>query len=474
MRSRGPGSGKTRYYVKPNIMQKNADFFVTDPKGTLLGEVGWTLEDAGYDIRTFDTTDFSRSMHYNPLAYVSDQADILVFVECLIKNTTADDRKGADPFWENSERLLYTALVAYLVYHAKPEERDLNSLMLLLSLAEAREEDESYMSPLDLIFEELETGMRFMERGRGQSAQGERPFDDGGDWGWVRVSEPHDQKEDFALSNYRAFKVAAGKTLKSIIISCNVRLKPLSVDAVSELISYDEMALDVLGSGEGKHAIFASMSDSDSTFDFLFALLMWQATSVLYKTALARFGGSLKRPVHFLLDEFGNIGTVPDFERVIATGALAQRELQHHPAVGKPARARLQEGRREDHPGLLRHRGVPGRQVHRDQRDGLEDGRQATVKVLTESDSRGANRSTTQNYNVIERDLMTPDEVGRLPRDESIVLISGTYPLKGAKYRIEEHPFYPEVDPGHAGARHEERFDFKEYRERRGGDAPMR
>mgnify|MGYP002237485895 CR=1 FL=1 len=132
----GPGSGKTRYYVKPNIMQKNADFFVTDPKGTLLGEVGWTLEDAGYDIRTFDTTDFSRSMHYNPLAYVSDQADILVFVECLIKNTTAEDRKGADPFWENSERLLYTALVAYLVYHAKPEERDLNSLMLLLSLAE--------------------------------------------------------------------------------------------------------------------------------------------------------------------------------------------------------------------------------------------------------------------------------------------------------------------------------------------------
>lgn len=206
----GPGSGKTRYYVKPNIMQKNADFFVTDPKGTLLGEVGWALADAGYDIRTFDTTDFSRSMHYNPLAYVSDQADILVFVECLIKNTTAEDRKGADPFWENSERLLYTALVAYLVYHARPEERDLNSLMLLLSLAEAREEDESYMSPLDLIFEELETGMRFMERGRGQSAQGERPFDDGGDWGWVRVGEPRSPEEDFALSNYRAFKVAAG------------------------------------------------------------------------------------------------------------------------------------------------------------------------------------------------------------------------------------------------------------------------
>ena len=156
------------------------------------------------------------------------------------------------------------------------------------------------MSPLDLIFEELETGMRFMERGRGREAREERPFDDGGDWGWVRIAEPRDPEEDFALSNYRAFKVAAGKTLKSIIISCNVRLKPLSVDAVSDLVAYDEMALDSLGSGEGSHAIFASMSDSDSTFDFLFALLMWQATSVLYKTALDRFGGALKRPVHFL------------------------------------------------------------------------------------------------------------------------------------------------------------------------------
>lgn len=470
----GPGSGKTRYYVKPNIMQKNADFFVTDPKGTLLGEVGWTLADAGYDIRTFDTTDFSRSMHYNPLAYVSDQADILVFVECLIKNTTADDRKGADPFWENSERLLYTALVAYLVYHARPEERDLNSLMLLLSLAEAREEDESYMSPLDLIFEELETGMRFMERERGREAREERPFDDGGDWGWVRIVEPRDPEEDFALSNYRAFKVAAGKTLKSIIISCNVRLKPLSVDAVSDLVAYDEMALDSLGSGEGKHAIFASMSDSDSTFDFLFALLMWQATSVLYKTALARFGGSLKRPVHFLLDEFGNIGTVPDFERVIATARSRNVSfsiiLQ---SASQLERAYKKEGAKTILDCCDTVVFLGGKSTETNEMVSKMVGKQ-TVKVLTESDSRGANRSTTQNYNVIERDLMTPDEVGRLPRDESIVLISGTYPLKGAKYRIEEHPSYPEVDPGHAGARHEERFDFKEYRERRGGDAPMR
>ena len=470
----GPGSGKTRYYVKPNIMQKNADFFVTDPKGTLLGEVGWMLEDAGYDIRTFDTTDFSRSMHYNPLSYVKDQADILVFVECLIKNTTPDDRKGSDPFWENSERLLYTALVAYLVYHARPEERNLNSLMLLLSLAEAREEDESYMSPLDLVFEELETGMRFMERGRAPEARGERPFDDGDDWGWVRVGEPHDANDDFALSNYRAFKVAAGKTLKSIIISCNVRLKPLSVDAVSDLVAYDEMALDSLGSGEGMHAIFASMSDSDSTFDFLFALLMWQATSVLYKTALARFGGTLKRPVHFLLDEFGNLGTVPDFERVIATARSRNVSfsiiLQ---SASQLERSYEKEGAKTILDCCDTVVFLGGKSTETNEMVSKMIGKQ-TVKVLTESDSRGANRSTTQNYNVIERDLMTPDEVGRLPRDESIVLISGTYPLKGAKYRIEEHPSYPEVDPGHAGAKREARFDFKEYLKRKGGDGPMR
>ena len=405
---------------------------------------------------------------------MKDQADILVFVECLIKNTTPDDRKGSDPFWENSERLLYTALVAYLVYHARPEERNLNSLMLLLGLAEAREEDESYMSPLDLIFEELETGMRFMERGRGREAREERPFDDGGDWGWVRIAEPRDPEEDFALSNYRAFKVAAGKTLKSIIISCNVRLKPLSVDAVSDLVAYDEMALDSLGSGEGRHAIFASMSDSDSTFDFLFALLMWQATSVLYKTALARFGGTLKRPVHFLLDEFGNIGTVPDFERVIATARSRNVSfsiiLQ---SASQLERAYKKEGAKTILDCCDTVVFLGGKSTETNEMISKMVGKQ-TVKVLTESDSRGANRSTTQNYNVIERDLMTPDEVGRLPRDESIVLISGTYPLKGAKYRIEEHPSYPEVDPGHAGARHEERFDFKEYRERRGGDAPMR
>ena len=463
----GPGSGKTRYYVKPNLMQCNCDYFVTDPKGTLIGDMGWMLEEESYEIRTFDTTDFSRSMHYNPLAYVRTQADVLTFVECLIKNTTGDDRHSGDPFWENAERLLYTALVAYLVDHSRPEDRTLNGLMTLLGLAEAREEDESYMSPLDLIFEELETGRRYVRTGAAEKDAGERAFDDGGaGWRWVQVSEPAGPEEDFALSNYRAFKVAAGKTLKSIIISCNVRMKPISIDEVAELLSFDEMRLDTLGSGDGRCAVFASMSDSDSTFDFLFALLMWQAVDVLYGTALERHGGSLPMPVHFVLDEFANIGKVPDFEKVISTARSRNVSfsiiLQ---SSGQLERAYEKEGAKTilDCCDTLVFLG--GKSTETNEMVSKMVGKQ-TVKVQTVNDTRGANPSTTRNYNVVERDLMTADEVGRLPRDEAIVLISGTYPLKGPKYRIEEHPRYARIDPGHDGAAHTGRFDFADYRRR--------
>ena len=464
----GPGSGKTRYYVKPNLMQCNCDYFVTDPKGTLIGDMGWMLEDEGYEIRTFDTTDFSRSMHYNPLAYVKSQADVLTFVECLIKNTTGDEKGSSDPFWENAERLLYTALVAYLVDHSRPEDRTLNGLMLLLGLAEAREGDESYMSPLDLIFEELETGRRYMRTGTSNGAsKAERAFD-GGDtgWRWVRVSEPHAPEEDFALSNYKAFKVAAGKTLKSIIISCNVRMKPLSIDEVSELLSFDEIRLDTLGSDKGRTAVFASMSDSDSTFDFLFALLMWQAVDVLYGCALERHGGSLPTPVHFVLDEFANIGKVPDFEKVISTARSRNVSfsiiLQ---SQGQLERAYEREGAKTILDCCDTMVFLGGKSTETNETISKMVGKQ-TVKVQTVNDSRGANPSTTRNYNVVERDLMTPDEVGRLPRDTAIVLISGAYPLKGPKYRIEEHPRYAQIDPGHKGATHKSRFDFKEYRAR--------
>ena len=251
----GPGSGKTRYYVKPNIMQKNADFFVTDPKGTLLGEVGWTLADAGYDIRTFDTTDFSRSMHYNPLKYVKTDTDILSFVNCYIMNTNGDGKAG-DPFWENSEKMLYTSLIALLRDWFPPEDYNLSNLLTLLSMAEARENDENFKSPLDLLFLQIEEGKRYIPSEGGAPAPSmgvsglSRSFGTGNatgdsDWSWEPTNlkrnsdgvRPADcgglsPDEDFALMNYKNFKVAAGKTLKSIIISCNVRLAPIATAGV--------------------------------------------------------------------------------------------------------------------------------------------------------------------------------------------------------------------------------------------------
>lgn len=270
----GPGTGKTRYYVKPNLLQANASFFVTDPKGTLIREMGGALAELGYEIRAFDTIDFTRSMRFNPIAYIRDEAGVIRFARGIVANTEGDaDHKG-DPYWEKAERLVYTALTAYLVMHCEPADRNLDGLLTLLSLADARD-DPGYMSPLDMVFRELETGERYVRRG-GASAEGGslRGFsEEDGAWEWVKVREPA-PPDDFALASYREFRVAAGDTMKSMLSSCNVRLKPLSIRAVRDLTSKDELDLAHMGDEGAKVALFASMSDTDSTFDFLFALLM--------------------------------------------------------------------------------------------------------------------------------------------------------------------------------------------------------
>mgnify|MGYP003259147545 FL=1 len=314
----GPGTGKTRYYVKPNLLQANASFFVTDPKGTLIREMGGALAELGYEIRAFDTIDFSRSMRFNPIAYIRDEAGVIRFARGIVANTEGEaDHKG-DPYWEKAERLVYTALTAYLVMHCEPADRNLDGLLTLLSLADARD-DPGYMSPLDMVFRELETGERYVRRG-GASAEGGslRGFaEEDGAWEWVKVREPA-PPDDFALASYREFRVAAGDTMKSMLSSCNVRLKPLSIRAVRDLTSKDELDLAHMGDEGAKVALFASMSDTDSTFDFLFALLMDTAVSALCAEALEAHGGSLPTTVHFVFDEFANIGRIPDFERTIA------------------------------------------------------------------------------------------------------------------------------------------------------------
>lgn len=439
----GSGSGKTRYYVKPNLLQMNCSYFVTDPKATLAAELRGPLEAAGYRVVEFSTIDMDGSAHYNPIAYVRAEADVLTFVECLIKNTSGDGEHSGDPFWEEAERLLYVALVSYLVFHCPETDRNVPGLLTLLGLAEAREEDEDFKSPLDIVFEELERGARFTQVGARNAFDAEsRGFDDAvGAWRWVGVANPVSAEEDFALSNYKAFKTAAGKTLKSIIISCNVRLKPLSVKEVSNLLSYDEMRLDSLGDAGQKTCVFASMSDTNLTFNFLFTLLMWQTVDVLCNVALERHGGSLPTHVHFVFDEFANIGELPNFEQTIST--VRSRNISCSVIVQSFAQLekRYREGAEIVKDNCDTTLFLGGKAVKTNKEISEMIGKE-TVSAMTVNDSRGQGSSTTRNRQIIERDLMQASEVGRLPRDKAIVLIAGANPIRDKKYRLEKHPRY--------------------------------
>ena len=462
----GPGTGKTRYYVKPNLLQLNADFFITDPKGTLIHDMGWVLEGAGYEIRTFDTIDFSRSMRFNPLAYVEDEAGILRFAHCLISNTDGDPDHKGDPYWEKAEQLMYTALAGYLVFHCEPEDRNINGLLTLLSLADARDGDEDYLSPLDMLFRELETGERYVPRDApSQKGGGLRGFSaEDASWEWRRVCDPV-PAGDFALSSYREFRVAAGDTMKSILSSCNVRMKPFAIREVRDLTSADEMDFAHMGDAERKVAVFASMSDTDSTFDFLFALFMDTAMNALCSSALGLHGGSLPRPVHFVFDEFANIGRIPDFERTItvtrsrniAVSMVLQSLSQLKAAYGEDNAETIVNAC-----DTLLYLGGKSNETNRQICDMA--GKQ-TVANVTASDSRGSGWSRTVSYGLVERDLIQPAEVARMPRDHALVLLNGRMPLMDRKYDLSKHPRARLLKD----AERRGRFSFDGYRERRGG-----
>lgn len=463
----GPGTGKTRYFVKPNLMQLNANYFITDPKGTLIHDMGWVLEDAGYEIRTFDTIDFTRSLHFNPIDYIKGEADTLRFVECLIRNTTGDDQHSGDPFWENAEKLLYTALISYLLLHCPEEDHSVPGLLSLLALADAREDDEDYMSPLDMLFHEIETGERLMRvaesSGYDISSREFQPASSG--YAWVKVAKPVRPEDDFALASYKQFKVAAGKTLKSIMVSCNVRMKPFDIAEMKELLAYDEMALDHLGDARAKVAVFCSMSDTDSTFDFVFALLMQQALDTLCEAALSRFSGALPRCVHFVFDEFANIGTIPDFERMItvtrsrniAVSMICQSLSQLDENCGENNAATIMNAC-----DTLLYLG--GKSADTNQKIADMIGKQ-TVANVSVNDSRGANPTYTHNYGLIERDLMQASEVSRMPRDQALVLINGAQAYLDKKYPLDAHPRRESLE----AASKRGAFDFKRYRARREG-----
>ncbi len=442
----GSGSGKTRGYVLPNIMQMNASYLVTDPKGTLEPTCGDMLREHGYRVAWLNTVDFSRSCHYNPIAYVRTQQDVLEFVDCLIENTNGERTPTADPFWENAERLLYTALVGYLVEHCPEQDRSLPGLMTLLSLAEARDEDESFMSPLDVLFEELRTGCACV-RVRAADAGDGRSVRRGRDAGvrWVPVTEP--AEGDFSLSRYHAFKTAAGKTLKSIIISCNARLGKLDSAELREVLSSDELGLEEMGDPGARVAIFATPSETKSTYNFLYAILAWQCVGRLCERALVRYGGALPTPVHLVLDEFCTIGKLPDIQTTIAT--VRSRNIGMTLVVQSLSQLTARYG--EDAETIADCCDTTlflGGKSTKTNKAIAEQVGQETVSTLSRTESRGASAGSSRSYQHEARDLIQASEVGRMDRRMAILLVSGCDPVMDRKLSPESHPRAGELRRG--------------------------
>ncbi len=285
----GSGSGKTRFFLKPNLMQMHSSYVVTDPKGTVLVECGKMLEKNGYDIKVLNTINFKKSMHYNPFAYLRSEKDILKLVQTIIANTKGEGEKSSEDFWVKAERLYYTALIGYLYYEAPEEEQNFETLLAFIDASEVREEDENFKNAVDYIFDALEK---------------EKP-------------------NHFAVKQYRKYKLAAGKTAKSILISCGARLAPFDIEELKNLMEYDEMGLDTIG--DKKTALFIIISDTDDTFNFVVAMMYTQLFNLLCDKADDVYGGRLPVHVRCLLDEFSNIGQIPKFEKLIAT--IRSREI---------------------------------------------------------------------------------------------------------------------------------------------------
>lgn len=461
----GTGAGKTWRYSIPNVLQMNADYFVIDSKGTQLPLLGHALEANGYEISCMNLVRMPESAGVNPFALIRDEAGVIEFAECFIANTTGDKDHAGDQFWVQAERLLYTALIGYLMFYCPEADRNFGGLVTLLALAQASEEDEGLTSPLDLLFREIETGMRLVDAGEAarEGRSGGRAFGRHArsSFKWVRAGDPVGIDEDFTLWCYKAFKDAAGKTMKGILISCSTRLAPFSIPQLRRLTERDELGLARLGDAGGKRAVFAVASDTSSTFSFMLAITLWQAVNALCDKADAMPGGSLARPVHFICDEFANVGRLPDIERVVSVirsrnifmSIVLQSFAQLKSAYGDDAQTIV------DNCDTLLYLG--GKSVETQKMVSEMIGKE-TVEVRTRNVTGGANGSTSVNTAYVERDLVQPAEVGRMRRSRALVLFSNAAPLRDSKYPTHRHPRY-DLLPGHRGSRFPERFDYGAY-----------
>ncbi|WP_417717224.1 VirD4-like conjugal transfer protein, CD1115 family [Ruminococcus sp.] len=422
----GSGSGKTRFFCKPSLLQAHSSYVCTDPKGTLLPEIGTFLERKKYRIKCLNLINFRKSMKYNPLAYIRSEKDILKLVNALIMNTKGEGEKSSEDFWVKAERLYYSALIGYIWYEATEEEKNFITLLDLINASEAREDDETYQSPVDLLFSQLE------ER------------------------EP----DHFAVKQYRKFKMAAGKTLKSILISCGARLAPFDIKELRDLMEYDELELDTLG--DQKTALFVILSDTDSTFNFVAALMYSQLFNLLCDKADDFYGGRLPVHVRLILDEFANIGQIPNFDKLIAT--IRSREISA--SIILQSQSQLKTIYKDAADTIVGNCDVTlflGGKEKSTLKEISELLGKETIDSLSQSENRGAQTSHGLSYQKLGKELMTQDEIAVMDGGKCILQLRGVRPFFSDKYDLTKHPRYKYL----SDADKKNVFDVERYMKRR-------
>lgn len=423
----GSGSGKTRFYVKPNLMQMHSSYCITDPKGTIVLECGKMLEDNGYEIKILNTINFKKSMKYNPFAYIRSEKDILKLVQTIIANTKGEGEKAGEDFWVKAEKLYYTALIGYIFYEAPREEKNFATLLDMIDASEVREDDETYMNPIDRLFEALE-----------------------------KKESTH-----FAVKQYKKYKLAAGKTAKSILISCGARLAPFDIQELRDLMKEDELELDTLG--DRKTALFVIISDTDDTFNFVVSIMYSQLFNLLCDKADDEYGGRLPVHVRCLLDEFANIGLIPKFEKLIAT--IRSREISA--SIILQAQSQLKAIYKDNADTIVGNCDSTlflGGKEKTTLKELSETLGKETIDLYNTSETRSNQKSFGLNYQKTGKELMSQDEITVMDGGKCIFQLRGVRPFLSDKFDITKHKnykFLEDYDKKNV-------FDIEEYIKRKG------
>ena len=400
----GSGSGKTRFFVKPSIMQMHSSYVITDPKGSILGQVGHFLQKQGYRIKVFNSVDFAKSLHYNPIAYLKTESDILKFINALITNTKGDGKEG-DEFWTMAETLLYCALVAYIVFEGKPEDKNINTLVDMINSMETREDDDNFKNAVDYMMAGLEKR----------------------------------KPNHFAVRQYKKYKLASGKTARSILISCGARLAPFDIQELRELTAYDELQLDTLG--DRKTALFIIMSDTDDTFNFLISMCYTQLFNLLCEKADDVYGGRLPVHVRCLIDEAANIGQIPRLEKLVAT--IRSREISC--CLVLQAQSQLKALYKDSADTIIGNMDcsifLGGKEPGTLKELAAALGKE-TIDSYNTGESRGREVSHSLNYQKLGKELMSVDELAVLDGGKCILQLRGVRPFLSNKYDLTKHPLY--------------------------------